>query len=169
MAIALALAITGPAEAARFRTVYAATSGSLDPEIGATGNGALYVVDPIHGTYGQGAVFALKGRTLNLLYSFTGFSIRYAFSGSGDGWQPNGPLLLARNGVFYGTTVGGGTGEGSSGYGTVFSITSSGAFTTVHAFRGRRDGAYPTGGLEQAGDGKIYGGTQSGTIFAITP
>jgi len=366
IAIAVWLATVGPADAARFRTVYAATSGSLDPEIGATGNGALYVVDPIHGTYGQGAVFALKGRTLNLLYSFTGssdggtpnrrlqigargelfgttrsggagsggtifrltrtgalttlyafesatgvipydglaegphgtffgtasqganspgngtivsgtaaggfsvlyyflsmqdghcpftgvvrdaagnlfgttvgfgfggqpqgsvfeytaagqlntlysftdgedgewpqitptldasgnvwgvsavqnggqyagavwsiessgFSVRYAFGGSGDGWQPNGPLLLARNGVFYGTTVGGGRGEGSSGYGTVFSITSSGAFTTVHAFRGRRDGAYPTGRLVQAADGKIYGGTQSGTIFAITP
>jgi hypothetical protein len=97
--IALGLAITGPVDAARFRTVYAATSGSLDPEIGATGNGVLYVVDPVHGTYGQGAVFALKAGTLNLLYSFTG---------GYDGGTPNRRLQIGARGQLFGTTRAGG-------------------------------------------------------------
>lgn len=33
-----------------------------------------------------------------------GFAIRHPFTGGSDGWQPNGPLLLGRNGIFYETT-----------------------------------------------------------------
>ena len=121
IAVALGLAITGPADAARFRTVYAATSGSLDPEIGATENGVLYDVDPIHGTYGQGAVFALKAGTLNLLYSFTG---------SYDGGTPNRRLQIGARGQLFGTTRSGGAGGG----GTIFRLTRTGALTTLYAF-----------------------------------
>lgn len=121
IAVALGLAITGPADAARFRTVYAATSGSLDPEIGATANGALYVVDPIHGAYGQGAVFALKADMLNLLYSFTG---------SSDGGTPNRRLQIGARGELFGTTRSGGAGGG----GTIFRLTRTGALTTLYAF-----------------------------------
>jgi hypothetical protein len=108
IAIALGLATTGPADAARFRTVYAATPGSLDPEIGAAGDGAVYVVDPIHGSYGQGAVFALKAGTLNLLYSFTGGS---------DGGTPNRRLEIRARGELFGTTRSGGRAAAERSFG----------------------------------------------------
>jgi hypothetical protein len=65
--------------------------------------------------------------------------------------------------------LGRGSAAGSNGYGTVFSISHGGTFAVVHAFKNGRDGAHPTGGLAQPADGRIFGGTQSGTIFAITP
>jgi uncharacterized repeat protein (TIGR03803 family) len=58
--------------------------------------------------------------------------------------QPNHPAVLAqgRDGNLYGTTANGGT----SGAGTVFKVTPSGALTTIHNFSGS-DGDLPYGGL----------------------
>lgn len=80
-------------------------------------------------------------------------------------------MIQATDGNFYGTTYAGGT----RGYGTVFKITDSGEFTTLHSFIANpNDGANPYAGLVQATDGNLYGTTYSGgnccgTIFSITP
>jgi uncharacterized repeat protein (TIGR03803 family) len=148
IAIVLGLAVTGPADAARFRTVYAATSGSLDPEVGAAGNGALYVVDPVHGAYGQGAVFALKARALNLLYSFTGGS---------DGGTPNRRLQIGARGELFGTTRSGGAGSG----GTIFRLTRTGALTTLYAFESAT-GVIPYDGLAEGPHGTFFGTASQG-------
>jgi uncharacterized repeat protein (TIGR03803 family) len=92
---------------------------------------------------------------------------------STDGYTPGyGPLVQATNGTFYGTTTSGGA---NGGWGTVFSITSGGAFTLLHSFD-YTDGSFP-GPLIQATNGNFYGTTAAGgasssgdgTVFSITP
>jgi uncharacterized repeat protein (TIGR03803 family) len=118
---------------------------------------------------GCGAVFAIRrsGKE-TLLYSFAG--------GSGDGQSPLAGLLNV-NGTLYGTTYGGGAGCGSSGCGTVFSITPTGKETVLHSFKGVPDGLAPGASLTVL-NGTLYGTTESGgtgycndgcgTVFSIT-
>ncbi len=95
-----------------------------------------------------------------------------------DGRYPEGGLLLATDGNFYGTA-----GDGGAEYGgTALKITPSGTLTTLYSFctQGRcADGYDPVGGLAQGSDGNFYGTTTmgganysgffGGTVFKITP
>jgi uncharacterized repeat protein (TIGR03803 family) len=98
-------------------------------------------------------------------------TVLHSFSGGDDGSYPNGGLIQATDGNFYGTTYTG----GSSDRGTVFRMTPAGAVTGLHAFTGGSDGAYPLVALIQASDGGLYGTTwrggrsDGGTIFKMTP
>jgi uncharacterized repeat protein (TIGR03803 family) len=92
-----------------------------------------------------------------------------------DGSFPNGTLIQATDGSFYGTTIEGGA---PTYGGTVFQITSSGTLTMLYTFCSQSycaDGQYPYAGLVQGRDGNfygttVYGGTNDdGTIFKITP
>jgi uncharacterized repeat protein (TIGR03803 family) len=68
---------------------------------GFTGNGLVFQLNPpVSGT----------AWTENVLYTFLG---------GADGGGPDAPLVAGANGVFYGTTLRGGT----SGYGTVYAVT----------------------------------------------
>ncbi|HUY12003.1 MAG TPA: choice-of-anchor tandem repeat GloVer-containing protein [Terriglobia bacterium] len=125
---------------------------------------------------GCGTIFKITpSGTLTTLYSFcvVGYSCP-------DGEAPQGGLVQAANGNFYGTTVEGGT----DGDGTIFKITPSGTLTTLYSFcsqSGCTDGAFPYARLVQATDGNFYGTTFGGgansscspngcgTIFKITP
>ncbi len=94
----------------------------------------------------------------------------HTFNGS-DGAASNAPLILARDGNFYGTTERGGT----ASRGTVFRITPGGAFSTIYNFTGASDGAFPESALVQGTDGNFYGtcsggGTRdNGTVFQLSP
>lgn len=84
-----------------------------------------------------------------------------------DGQLPS-SLLQATDGNFYGTTLTGGAGCAP---GTLFRMTTSGKFTTLHSFCGP-DGGEPIG-LMQAADGDLYGtafegGVGYGTVFKFT-
>jgi uncharacterized repeat protein (TIGR03803 family) len=89
-------------------------------------------------------------------------------SPQGAGTNPRAGLIQGADGDFYGTTVFGGSAAGS---GTVFKVSPSGGFTTLHLFG---DGALPTAALVQASDGDFYGttlrggGPNCGTVFKIT-
>jgi uncharacterized repeat protein (TIGR03803 family) len=101
-----------------------------------------------------------------------------------DGTDPNGRLIQAANGKFYGTTSGGGAGHCASVYdfGTVFTITPSGTLTTLYNFCSQiskeicTDGDSPDAGLVQGTNGNFYGttaqgganGSNAGTVFSIT-
>jgi uncharacterized repeat protein (TIGR03803 family) len=109
----------------------------------------------------KGTVFSItSGGTVTTLH---GFDIT-------DGYDPFAALVQGTNGTFYGTTTSGGA---NGDYGTVFSITSGGSFTTLHSFDGT-DGYYPNAALVQATNGTFYGTTGVGgangygTVFSIT-
>jgi uncharacterized repeat protein (TIGR03803 family) len=105
---------------------------------------------------------------LTTIYSFC------AQSNCLDGRYPDGVLLQARNGNFFGTTSYG----GSANSGSVFEINGSGNLTTLYSFctqAGCSDGQFPIGGLIQASDGNLYGTTSfggaymwGGTFFKVT-
>ncbi len=124
-------------------------------------NGAIYGTTALGGTNGMGSVFKIDS---------SGISSR-SFSGL-DGRNPQGELLRARDGVFYGTTSSGGS--SSSNNGTVFKITTNGVLTRLWSFTGEADGRTPLGGLVMDSGGTLYGtcsagGTNPvGTVFKIT-
>ena len=100
-------------------------------------------------------------------------TILYTFNTLGRDPTTYAPLIQGTDGNLYGTTNGDGTG-------TVFKITTAGAFTLLHSFPlanvSTTDGQYPDhAGLVQAPDGNLYGTTSLGgtnnlgTIFKITP
>jgi uncharacterized repeat protein (TIGR03803 family) len=106
------------------------------------------------------------------------FTTIHIFGGS-DGGYPDGGLVEATNGDFYGTTqVGGSSGNCTMQYtfgcGTIFKITASGTFAMVRSFDGT-DGQQPLSGLVQTADGSLYGTTYlggtnvAGTVFKVTP
>jgi uncharacterized repeat protein (TIGR03803 family) len=128
-------------------------------------NQLLYGTTRSGGANGMGNVFSSTlGGTLTTLASFTG----YPTGGAG----PEGTLIQASDGNFYGTTVGGGTND----EGTIFRMSPSGTLTTIYNFcslTSCADGARPEVGLIQATDGNLYGTTStsasdSSTIYKIT-
>jgi uncharacterized repeat protein (TIGR03803 family) len=83
--------------------------------------------------------------------------------------NPYGSMIQATDGNLYGITISAGN------TGTVFSITLSGALTTLHTFESPSL-TYPSGGLIQAANGNFYGttvygigDTDYGAIFELTP
>jgi uncharacterized repeat protein (TIGR03803 family) len=120
----------------------------------------------------EGTVFEITpSGLLTTLYSFCP-----SYPDCSDGANPEGGLIQAANGDFYGTTYKGGVNDNS---GTVFEISPSGILTTLYSFCTSypdcADGVNPEGGLVQAAAGDLYGTTPyggaggSGTIFTMTP
>ncbi len=150
------------------------------PIIGTVPGGvpSLYGVTPYGGTANFGAVYSFPlafGSSDTVLYSFAG--------PPNDGETPDGALVLASNGVLYGTTGGGGSDSAS---GIVFSLappaTPGGPWTetVLHNFAGGpSDGANSYAALVVAGEqgglpvllGTTYnGGTRSnGIVFSLSP
>jgi uncharacterized repeat protein (TIGR03803 family) len=89
-------------------------------------------------------------------------TVLHSFDGT-DGSAPQSALVLATDGNLYGTTAGpiNFACPAPAGCGTIFRITTAGAFTLLHSFSGS-DGANPVGGLMQATNGTLYGTTYTG-------
>jgi len=133
--------------------------------------GNLYGTTPDGGAFGAGAVYQLSQNngqwTERILHDFTG--------GDDGAVGSLGPLLLDRFGNLYGVTEIG----GSYGAGTVFKLTpgAGGAwqFTTLYAFQGQPDAAFPYGGLIADAYGNLYGTTYfggangAGTVYKVGP
>ena len=94
----------------------------------------------------------------------------YAFGGESDGYWPLSGLILDRLGNLYGATTSGGL----SGGGTIFSLNTSGAETTIYSFAGPVSGG-PYGNLTMDAAGNLYGVTYddgasgNGLVFKLTP
>ncbi len=100
------------------------------------------------------------------------FTTLYNFQGGSDGSHPEAGLVLGSDGNFYGVTSDGGD---TNGDGTIFRISSTGAYAQLYALNGPTDGALPITALLQASDGNFYGAAKGGganglgTVFQITP
>jgi uncharacterized repeat protein (TIGR03803 family) len=123
-------------------------------------DGNLYGVTTVGGANGMGTVYKITtSGTLTLLHTFAG----------SDGNGPWGELIQGSDGNLYGTTRYGGT----NGLGTVFKMTPGGTLTILHSFAGGAEGQWPIGGVIQASDGSLFGGTlnggpaSAGTLFQI--
>jgi uncharacterized repeat protein (TIGR03803 family) len=124
--------------------------------------GTLYGTTFLGGANGDGTVFKITtSGTETVLHNFP--------TGSRDGYFPYAGLLDIK-GTLYSTTYTG----GENYFGTVFSITTSGAETVLYSFKGAPgDGLFPYAGLLNA-KGTLYGATYEGganydgTVFSIT-
>ncbi|MFY9719955.1 MAG: choice-of-anchor tandem repeat GloVer-containing protein, partial [Candidatus Cybelea sp.] len=131
--------------------------------------GVLYGTTEEGGSNNEGTVFSITpSGTEKVLHSFGGS----ASSGSPDGAEPVGGLIYV-NGLLYGTTASGGSHYNSTGtgYGTVFSISTSGNEHVLFNFN-VSDGGGPGGDLTNVrgtlygiAGGGAYGG---GVVFSIT-
>jgi uncharacterized repeat protein (TIGR03803 family) len=107
-------------------------------------------------------------------------TVLHNFAGAADGSWPWAALTTDNNGNLYGTTfVGGGSGCGGQGCGTVFKIAPDGTEAVLHRFSGS-DGAGPRAGVILDRQGNLYGTTTGGgsgcggpagcgTVFKIAP
>lgn len=99
-----------------------------------------------------GTVFSVTPTgLLTTVYTFC------ALSNCVDGGSPIAGLVIATDGNFYGTTSIG----GSNNLGTIFKVTPSGEFETLHSFDST-DGSNPWGSLVQRTDGDLFGTTYEG-------
>jgi len=95
----------------------------------------------------------------------------HSFTGGNEGSAPMAGLVQGADGALYGTTADWVQKSGTGG--TIFRITTNGAFTSLYSFTNGIDGALPMAGLIQGLDGALYGtadfgGSGDGTIFKIT-
>jgi uncharacterized repeat protein (TIGR03803 family) len=136
-------------------------------------SGNIYGATSFGGTNGTGTVWELVYSTTKKTYSE---SILYEFgtSGSGDGNNPYGGLVMDSKGNLYGTTLYG----GPSNIGTFYKLTKQGKTwkeTILHSFVGANDGNEPTGNPYIDATGRLYGMTQTGgksnlgIVYRITP
>jgi uncharacterized repeat protein (TIGR03803 family) len=131
--------------------------------------GNLYGTASEGGASGYGTVFELTPTTggtwtPTVLHNFDSY----------DGANPAGGLIFDGSGNLYGTT-----GEGGSGFGTVFELTpaTGGAWTqrVLLQFNAGSEGAYPCANLILDAAGNLYGTTNMGgaigygTVFELTP
>ena len=127
-------------------------------------DGNFYGTTPWGGAGHCGTVFRVTPNgDLTTLHAFTGE----------DGSQPFGGLIQGSDGWFYGAADGGGAYLNG---GTVFKVSTSGAFSVLHSFLSHdTDGSRPNAPLVLGDDGNFYGTTEyggssgDGTVFKITP
>jgi uncharacterized repeat protein (TIGR03803 family) len=108
--------------------------------------------------------------------------IIYSFQGGSDGFYPNPPLVMDKNGSLYGTTIyGGGLGQCPAGIdtvtcGTVYKLSHStgGTWkeTILYRFTGGTDGSEPSSQLTFDSSGSLYGETaqvnsDNGSVFRL--
>jgi len=158
----------------RFCSLYRCRDGQFpDGGLVQAPNGDFYGTTEWGGASNAGTVFKITpAGFLTTIYDFC------SLSDCSDGVAPNGALVQAPNGNFYGETTQ--SGIDRIGFGTIFEITPRGKLTTRLTFDDT-DGAYPVGGLVQGRHGFLYGVTGGGgsgtgpncngcgTVFQITP
>ena len=120
-------------------------------------DGVLYGTARSGGVHINGAVFRLNkdGSGYQVLHHFDG--------GMGEGYRPEGTLILGTDGALYGTTRKGGQGN----IGSVYKLQPDGsAFATLRSFSVcGGDGSESSSRLLAAGDGYLYGTTLKGGAF----
>ena len=117
--------------------------------------GLYYGTTATGGEYGQGAIYAFDSITGSI-------SLKGSFTDTTNGAIPFAALTAAGNGLYYGTTYGG----GANGQGAIYAFDSvTGSISLKGSFTDNTDktnGASPSAGLTAAGHGLYYGTTLYG-------
>ena len=135
--------------------------GGLQPPIGAPG-----AMQQSAGIAAPGSGAATR-TIVHRILSASSYQVLYSFRGGPDGKFPFAGLINI-NGTLYGTTALG----GANRYGTVFSVTTTGAEKVLYSFGGDSDGANPYASLINV-KSTLYGTTDaggaygSGTVFSV--
>lgn len=121
-----------------------------------------------------GLVFKMTpSGTISTVHSFC------SLSNCADGFEPSAALVEGSDGELYGNTQQGGPvdcpllGGGGPPCGSLFKVSKTGTFTTLHGFD-FSDGAFPEGGMILDSNGIFYGTTwsggdyNSGVFFTVT-
>lgn len=159
---------------AQYTALYSFTGGASDGGSPAAGliegpDGALYGTTTLGGSSGLGTIFRFTSAGLSTLHSF---------DPNADGNSPYAALSIANDGNLYGILAQGPYDPNTDNYsgGSIFSITSSGAYTNLYQFPEDDSlGSFATARLLQASDGNFYGVTSSGgtsgygTLFSWNP
>jgi uncharacterized repeat protein (TIGR03803 family) len=124
-------------------------SGGYYPLIQAN-DGNLYGTAYSGGTAGAGVIFKITPSGT--------YTVLHNLNGTTDGNGPAYGLVQATDGKLYGTT----TNLNVSNNGTIFSVTTSGTFTTLYSFTAGADGGDPLSPLIQHTNGLLYGTTNVG-------
>jgi uncharacterized repeat protein (TIGR03803 family) len=165
------------AKTGAYKVLHSFTGGDdgLTPNAG----GLIVAGHRLYGTTTQGGSREDQGVVFSMNPKSGADRILHAFTGGGDGAQPNANLLDI-GGVFYGTTLYGGE---PNSLGTVFSLDKkTGAEKVLYAFQGGDDGLGPYAALVDL-NGVLYGTTiyggpggcndgnepGCGTLFSIDP
>ncbi len=120
-------------------------------------DGNFYGTTTEGGTSNAGTIFRIT--------QSGGFAVIYHFLSPRDGASPQGALVEGANGQLYGMTAAG----GAKGGGTIFKITTAGAFSVIRHLTLATDGANPEGGLARISDTLFMGLTANGaTVFKIS-
>jgi uncharacterized repeat protein (TIGR03803 family) len=144
-------------------------------------DGNLYGTTADGGANGEGTVFSLSvglgpfveteptaakvGATVNILGTNLTGATSVSFNGNmARGAIPYSALVKEVNGIFYGATLLGGT----FGYGSLYSVTTTGAVATVYSFTGGADGGPPIS-LSPGPGGSLLGTTSGTTISTSDP
>ena len=132
---------------------------------------AALIFGPDGALYGTTAGGGSGGVNFGTIYRLTtngALTSLVTFDGT-NGYFSDAPLLLANDGVFYGTTIFGGPSASPSGYGNVFRITPDGNFTSIATFA-YTNGVNPSGNMVQGSDGGLYGTTVGGggKVYRVT-
>jgi uncharacterized repeat protein (TIGR03803 family) len=115
-------------------------------------DGKLYGVNSTGGRSDNGTIFRLAT-------SGGDFTVLNTFTQSNQGYMPEGGIVQASDGNFYGTTSQG----GNNGYGTLYQVLpSTGKLNILAAFANGDPGANPVGALIQGLDGFLYGTAEYG-------
>ncbi|MFZ0315211.1 MAG: choice-of-anchor tandem repeat GloVer-containing protein, partial [Candidatus Korobacteraceae bacterium] len=166
-----------PSPTQSYRVIYNFTGGAdgavpvAGLVIDAAGN--LYGTTSGGGPSGGGTAFKLTPRA-----SGWTFSRLYSFSGA-NGSSPDSALVRGADGALFGTTTGGGLGDGvlfglSPAANVLPSVFSNWLETLLYSFTGGSDGAQPGGSLVLDSSGNIYGNaatggaTRGGTLYEFT-
>src|ERR1035441_5152380 len=146
--------------AGRQTVLYSFTGGAdgANPNAGVIGDpeGDLYGTTPYGGTANQacpsgcGVVYKLDttGRQTGL----------YSFPGGADGANPNAGVIRDPAGSLYGTAYHSGT----TGWGVVFKLDTTGQYTVLYTFTGGADGGGPETSVIRDSAGNLYGTTCCG-------
>jgi uncharacterized repeat protein (TIGR03803 family) len=124
----------------------------------------------LFGITNSGGILLQDLGTIYKLTSSGTYTVLHTFSGGADGGSSDGGLLLASDGLLYGTTITG----GANGSGVIFSVSQTGTYNVIYNFPSGNSYGRPST-LIEGSDGLLYGATRgasadfpAGIIFSVS-